>query len=151
MCHKSDAKGNQLKHWQESKHAKAYEMLASKEAKDLAAKVGVKGDPQKAPECLKCHTAGFGADAALLGEKFKIEDGVQCERCHGAGADYAKVPIMKDRAKSVANGLIIPTEAMCRQCHNETAPRMGDRAEFNFKEAWKKIAHPRPKEAPAKK
>jgi hypothetical protein len=74
---------------------------------------------------------------------------VQCERCHGAGADYAKIPVMKDRAKSIANGLVIPDENTCRGCHNETAPGFKG---FNFKEAVKKIAHPNPqKGASAKK
>ena len=32
MCHKSEAKGNQLGQWKESKHAKAFETLASEAA-----------------------------------------------------------------------------------------------------------------------
>jgi hypothetical protein len=41
--------------------------------------------------------------------------GLDCEGCHGAGADYAKV--MRDRAKAVAAGLLIPTVATCQRCH----------------------------------
>ena len=152
MCHKSDAKGNQLKQWQGSKHSHAYQTLATKEAKEVAEKAGVKGDPQKAPECLKCHVTAFGAAASLLGEKFKMSDGVQCEACHGAGGDYAKVPVMKDRKKAVENGMIIPDEKTCTRCHNESAPGFKG---FDFKEMWKKVAHKKPaaptaKEAPAK-
>ncbi|OGH62764.1 MAG: hypothetical protein A3G34_12130 [Candidatus Lindowbacteria bacterium RIFCSPLOWO2_12_FULL_62_27] len=151
-CHKSDAKGNQLKQWQGSKHSHAYQTLATKEAKEVAEKAGVKGDPQKAPECLKCHVTAFGAAASLLGEKFKMSDGVQCEACHGAGGDYAKVPVMKDRKKAVENGMIIPDEKTCTRCHNESAPGFKG---FDFKEMWKKVAHKKPaaptaKEAPAK-
>jgi hypothetical protein len=43
--------------------------------------------------------------------------GVQCEACHGAGNDYKKVSIMKDRDASIANGLIIPTQETCDGCH----------------------------------
>lgn len=148
MCHKNDAKGNQLKAWKDSKHAQAYHVLASKEANEVAEKAGVKGDPQKAQECLKCHVAALGVDAALLGDKFKMEDGVQCEVCHGAGADYAKIPVMKDRKKAVDAGLVIPNEETCKRCHNETAPGFKG---FNFKEAVKKIAHPNPQKGAAGK
>jgi len=42
---------------------------------------------------------------------------VQCEACHGAGSDYKKMSIMKDREKAVANGLEIPSQATCNGCH----------------------------------
>lgn len=141
MCHKSEAKGNQFKVWQESKHAQAYHLLASDEAETMAKNAGIEGDPQKAPECLKCHVTAWGVDTALLGEKFNMEDGVQCERCHGAGGDYAKMSIMKDKDKAIENGLIIPTEATCRGCHNEKSPAFKG---FDFEERWKKIDHRRP-------
>lgn len=150
MCHKADAKGNQLKQWQASKHAHAYHTLATKEAKEIAEKAGVKGDPQKAPECLKCHVTAFNVDKALLGEKFKMEDGIQCEVCHGPGGDYMKLPIMKDKKKAIENGLMVPTEETCKRCHNDSAPGFKG---FDFKAASKKIAHKRPekKEASAGK
>lgn len=149
MCHKSDAVGNQLKVWQESKHAKAFATLGTKEAKEIAEKAGVKGDPQKAPQCVKCHVTAFGVDPAMLGEKFKMEDGVQCEACHGAGGDYKAIKIMKDKKAAIDNGLVIPDEKTCRGCHNEEAPTFKG---FDFKERWKKIDHKRPekKETPAK-
>lgn len=153
MCHKSDAKGNQLKAWKDSKHSHAYEILGTDRSKEVAKQAGVTGDPQKTAECLQCHVAAFGAAAELKGEKFHMEDGVQCENCHGAGADYAKIPVMKDKAKAVAAGLVIPTEATCRGCHNEKAPTWDPKKGFDFKESLKKIAHKRPQaqEAPAAK
>ena len=45
--------------------------------------------------------------------------GVQCEACHGAGADFKKMSIMKDRDAAVANGLVIPTQATCDGCHKD--------------------------------
>ena len=36
MCHKKDKTGNQYGVWSESKHAKAYETLASDKAKEIA-------------------------------------------------------------------------------------------------------------------
>jgi hypothetical protein len=42
---------------------------------------------------------------------------VQCEACHGAGADFKKMSIMKDLEAAKANGLVIPTQATCDGCH----------------------------------
>jgi hypothetical protein len=136
MCHKSEAKGNQFGQWQSTGHAKAYERLSSPEALETAKRVGLTGDPQQAPECLKCHTTGYGEEQA---EGFKISDGVQCESCHGAGSDYLSLSVMKSREKSMAAGLIMPTKEVCEKCHNKDNPNY---KEFNFDEAVKKITHP---------
>lgn len=139
MCHKSEAKGNQYGQWLSTEHAKAYEVLATPQAKETAEKAGVSGDPQEAAACLKCHQTGFGADSNLLGPGFVKEDGVQCESCHGAGADYASLTVMKDLDKAVAAGLIMPTEEVCVKCHNPESPNFKG---FNFKEYYPKISHP---------
>jgi len=143
MCHKSEAKGNQHGQWLSTKHAKAYERLAGPEAQETAKKAGVSGDPQQAPQCLKCHTTAYGVDSGLLGDGFVMADGVQCETCHGAGGDYLSLSVMKDKAKSIAQGLILPTKETCLKCHNAESPNY---KEFNFEESFKVIAHPRPKE-----
>ena len=137
-CHSSDKKGAQYKSWEASKHAKAYEVLASEEAKKIAQAKGI-ADPQKDAQCLKCHVTGYGVDAKLLGEGYKMEEGVGCESCHGAGGDYKGV--MKDSAKSKENGLIEPNEDACKKCHNDKSPTF---KEFKFDEMVKKIAHPNP-------
>ncbi len=143
LCHNSAAKGAQYTKWTESKHSKAYATLATEEAKKAGAAKGI-ADPQKAPECLKCHVAGHGAPAAKLTEKYKIEDSVSCEACHGPGGDYQKIDVMKDRAKAAAAGLIIPDEKVCRGCHNPESPFY---KEFDFKTFAAKIAHPNPQKA----
>ena len=143
MCHKSEAKGNQYGQWLSTKHAKAYATLATPEAQETATKAGVSGNPQEAPECLRCHVTGYGEDPSLFGEGFAKEDGVQCETCHGAGGDYYTLSVMKDKAKASEAGLVVPTKEVCIKCHNEESPNY---KEFNFDEVYKKIAHPRPKE-----
>lgn len=144
MCHKSEKKGDQFGKWSESPHAKAFATLATDEAKAVAKKAGLEGDPQKADACLTCHVTGHGAKAELFGKKYKAEDGVGCESCHGAGADYKKTKTMKDREAAVAAGLIVPTEETCKGCHNEKSPTF---KEFDFEKAFAQIAHPYPKEA----
>ncbi len=144
MCHKAVSKGEQLRIWQESKHAHAYAELATPKALESAKKAGITGDPQKADTCLKCHVTGFGAPAARFDSTFSIKDGVQCEACHGAGSDYAKLKIMKDKKLAIAAGLTIPTEKLCVKCHNTDSPFYKS---FVFAEMEKKIAHPKPKAA----
>lgn len=142
MCHTSDSKGNQYKIWSESKHAKAYADLATDAAKKTAEKVGLKTEPQKSPECLKCHVTAFGVNDDLKEESFNIADGIECETCHGAGNDYKSLSVMKDKQKSIEAGLVIPTKEVCIKCHNTDSPNF---KEFNFDDYYKKIAHPLPK------
>lgn len=143
MCHNSPAKGAQYTKWTESAHAKAYAALASEAAKKIATEKGI-ADPQKAAECLRCHVAGHGVDAARLTEKYKVEDGVSCEACHGPGGDYWKMNVMKDPALSSAAGLAKPTEATCKGCHNADSPTFKG---FDFATDSAKIAHPNPQKA----
>jgi len=100
MCHKKDEVHPS---WLETKHAKAWELL--------------KPADQKNEECVACHSTGTTAKGELL-------TGVQCEVCHGPGSDYKKMSIMKNREKAVANGLLLPDEKTCLQCHNEKAPKV---------------------------
>ena len=107
MCHKKESVGQQLKIWQESKHAQAYKTLQTEEADKIAKDKGFKTKAADTPECLKCHVSGYDVDASLLGSKFKIEDGVQCETCHGPGSDYKSKKVMQDRTLSIEKGLIL--------------------------------------------
>lgn len=152
-CHKSKSKGDQLGKWKEGKHALAYAVLATPEAKKVAAKVDKEiTDPQKSDKCLQCHVTAHGVDAEMIepipeGKKgHSVEDGVGCESCHGAGSLYKSREIMKDRKAAEAVGLVIPSEETCKQCHNEKSPTY---KEFNYEEMLKKIAHPNPKNAAA--
>ena len=70
MCHRSEAKGNQYGKWLSSEHAKAYQVLATPEAQETAKKAGVTGNPQEAPQCLKCHVTGYDEDSGLFAEGF---------------------------------------------------------------------------------
>ena len=143
MCHNSPAKGAQYTKWSESAHSKAYATLASEESKKIAAAKGI-ADPQKADECLRCHVTGHGASPAKLTEKYKKEDGVACESCHGPGGDYWKMDVMKDKAKAMAAGLVMPTEETCKGCHNADSPVFKG---FDFAAMSAKIAHPNPQKA----
>lgn len=142
-CHKTEKQGSQLDIWQKSKHSNAYETLKSEEANKIAKELGFTTPAVETEDCLKCHASGYNVDASMKAEKFKIEDGVQCETCHGAGSDYKSMKIMKDHAASVANGMIEITdiESFCKNCHNPDSPTY---KELNVAEAWETIKHPVP-------
>ena len=140
MCHKSEAQGSQLTIWKASKHASAYTTLTTQAANDIAKAKGLTKPAAESPECLQCH--------AIVGDaKADVKDGVQCEVCHGAGADYKSLAVMKDKAASIKAGMKAypdkaAIEAQCKTCHNEKSPTA---KAFNFDERWAKIQHAKKK------
>ncbi len=144
MCHKSEKKGDQYNIWASGVHAKAYATLANDHSKEIAAKMGIE-DPQKAPECLKCHVTAYSVDASMKEKTLTMEEGVSCESCHGPGSEYKNMKVMKDislgKIDGTDKGYTPVTEATCKACHNEESPTY---KEFNFEERVKQIAHPMP-------
>ena len=149
-CHNTAKSGMQFKKWTETKHSQAFLDLATPAAKEMATNKKL-GDPQKEPACLQCHVTGYGKPAARFAATFKPEDGVQCETCHGAGADYMKMSVMKGlKAGTVSadtTGLVMPTKEVCVTCHNDQSPTF---KAFDFTADSTKIAHPEPKAEAAK-
>jgi len=143
LCHKRASSGDQYGQWMGSAHARAFETLGTPEAAEIAAGLGLQGSPQELDECLRCHVTAHGVDASLLGKKFQVEEGVSCESCHGAGADYKKKSIMRDHDRAIAKGLMVSTEETCRSCHNPEGPRF---TTFDFEEAWAQVLHPFPED-----
>ena len=148
MCHKGEKKGNIAEIWEKSKHAQAYAALATEQSKEIAKKAGVKGDPQQAAECLKCHVNAYNEPASKKDVTYTMEEGVSCEACHGPGLVYKNMKVMKDiyagTAKAADFGLIEPTKEVCIECHNRKSPTY---KEFKFEEEIKIIAHHVPKVA----
>ena len=146
MCHKGEAKGAVFEKWQASAHAKAFTDLASSAALEVyKKKMGKEGNPQTDAACLKCHITAFGADTTLTAALVK-EEGVTCEACHGAGADFGKMNVMKDRNMALAAGMVAEPKAGCVKCHNPESPTY---KEFKIETYWSKIAHAVPKAVPA--
>lgn len=144
MCHKTEKQGSQFSIWQNTAHSKAFETLKTDTANQIAKAKGFLKAASETWECLKCHVTGYNLDATLLGKKFKVEDGVQCETCHGAGSAYKDMKVMKDKKLAIEKGLIVPDklEEYCISCHNEESPTF---VKMDFNEAWNKIKHDIPK------
>jgi len=131
ICHKGDAKGNVHEKWLASKHANAFQTLVNK-----------KDGSEKKPECLACHTTGYDKSGYKVGaENAALFEGVQCEACHGAGSDYRTIH-GKDLAAAAKAGFVAkPTEATCKECHNDKSPTFDKDKPFKFEEMHKKIDH----------
>lgn len=139
MCHIKPPKGEQYNVWLKSPHANAMKTLASEESKKIATAKGI-ADPTTDAACVKCHSTVGHIDKGLIAG-ITAAEGVSCESCHGPGSMYKTATIMKDQALSIKNGLILPTEEVCKKCHNSGSPTFKG---FNYAEMTAKIAHPDP-------
>jgi hypothetical protein len=143
-CHESEEKGNQYGAWSNQAHAKAFERLASPEAKEVAKKLGIE-DPQTSPACLKCHVTAHGLPEEHIKKGFNPKQGVQCESCHGPGEEHQKAR-MAAVAKGVTGKQEIPAgeivtiapAATCRGCHSKDSPTYKP---FCYYERLEKIRH----------
>ncbi len=80
------------------------------------------------PECLACHTTGFGKPGGFISE---IDTpglkNVQCEMCHGARLEHTQNP---------RGGFAEEAKAACGTCHvKKHSPK------FNFSRYWPRIRH----------
>lgn len=113
-CH-----GVSVEKWAQSQHAEAFDSLRRKGREDDG-------------ECLKCHVTGIG-DKRTIGGFFSLAEtpwmtNVQCEVCHGAGANHAQNPQV-NKMKSA-------DEKSCRKCHtSDTDP------DFDYSEKLLLIEH----------
>ncbi len=99
-----------------TRHAHAYATLASEFV-------------QRDTNCVGCHVTGYGDAGGFQGVRMRgsmvdLVD-VQCEACHGPGADHARDGSYRQKARE-----------SCVRCHTPN-----DDPDFNFDEDWPKIAH----------
>lgn len=123
--------------WTKKAHAKALEVLKPGQAAE--AKTKAKLDPAKDytadPSCVGCHTTGYGKPGGYpeVGKEWTAEEkarapllaGVGCESCHGPGEKSNAFKVANKEykwAEVEALGMVKPTEALCKGCHNEKSP-----------------------------
>lgn len=155
ICHNTASKGKMHDVWSKTNHAHAYATLLTDEAKEAAKKLDI-DKPEKSGECLRCHATAYGTSKKPVTKKVKVEEGVGCESCHGAGKDYSNLTIMKDRQKAMAAGLVYPAKDSCTTCHNTESPtwnperyenKKGEKVGFDFEVLWEMIKHSLPEKS----
>ncbi len=109
------------------KHARAFQVLSNPLSQRIARNLGI-GDPTKAKMCLDCHA--HNVPVAMRGERFKLEDGVSCEACHGPGGKWLAIhsETGATHAKNVEAGLYDVADPasrakLCLSCHFGTSDR----------------------------
>jgi hypothetical protein len=117
-CHSGEKKGAMWEKWMSTAHSKSMASLDSTKGQN------------KDPKCLACHTTGYGMtggykleglDAAMMAPEGL--GAVGCESCHGAGADYKSMTVMKNKDAAMAAGLVTPDAKVCTGCHNVEAAK----------------------------
>ncbi|MFO1499032.1 MAG: multiheme c-type cytochrome [Verrucomicrobiota bacterium] len=149
-CHEGPKMGHQFSKWRLTSHAKAYAALALPESKEIARLSGITEEPHRARLCLGCHATAAEAEDWERDERFHLEDGLQCEACHGPGSEYASAEIMRDRTQAKARGLKIPSKDACMLCHRVKGSHDAvlKRKPFDLTAAWEVVAHPLPEAPP---
>ena len=139
-CHVSAGKV-----WEKTPHHDAYQTLV-KNPKPPS-------NRQFDPECVVCHTVGFGYKTGFRSEKeTPTLLNVGCESCHGPGSLHANDPnnpalrAEMNPWKAAANAAekARRIDDMCQKCHDpENDVNWTD---GGFARNWPKIAHPTPPE-----
>jgi YVTN family beta-propeller protein len=145
-CHEGKHAGNQYSHWLLSKHAKAWADLANPEAKEMARLSGITDVPERSPICLGCHATAAETEAWERDAAFRLEDGVQCEKCHGPGSEYMDPEVMKDPEAAKRAGLRKFTKRDCAVCHYVKGSHVAvhNKPKLDVDWAWEQLSHPIP-------
>lgn len=100
ICHLKE-----YKTWSKTKHAKNFDAL--------------QGDEQKNPDCLKCHTTGYGEPGGFVSvdETPKLKN-TGCEECHGPGSAHADVAQNAPDSGEWDKKINKAPQNTCAKCHN---------------------------------
>jgi Cytochrome c554 and c-prime len=128
--------------WKKSAHSHAY--------KTLVEKADPPSNRQYDPECIVCHTVGFGVVSGYVSEAKtpRLKD-VGCESCHGPASLHVANSGNKDWKRRINPWKYLPpekrafaTDQFCQKCHDEDNDVTWKNGAFEKK--WALIAHPNP-------
>lgn len=105
------------------KHAtRAYQSLLEERAQRIVRNLGFKEPAHRVKACLDCHA--HNPHPARRGERFRVEDGVGCEACHGPAEGWIASHVAPEasHADNVARGLYptgdpVAQARLCLSCH----------------------------------
>jgi len=128
--------------WKKTPHAHAYDTLVVKAKQP--------GNRQYDPECIVCHTVGFGYKSGYVNEtKTSHLKNVGCESCHGPGSVHVLNPNDTTWHQRINPWKYLPpnkrelaTDQFCQKCHDQD----NDVNWINggFKRNWPKVEHNTP-------
>lgn len=135
--------------WVSSPHARTALYLSTQTGREMEAREAERERRTGEKfECRRCHEPPGPGVVAKFGPGYHPEDGVQCETCHGPGEEHVIVETAKDTLSG--HKIFNPKNGndFCQICHYEEKP-FHVPAElrtplFDYKTAWKRIAHPTP-------
>jgi hypothetical protein len=99
----------------------------------------VKKGSEYDPDCLRCHTVGYGLYSGFVdAAKTPHLENVQCESCHGRGKVHIQLMrALPAHAKPPAAAALRPvTPASCIRCHD-----VENSESFKYATFWAKIKH----------
>jgi len=113
-------------------HPKAYEVwMHTRHAKSFETLVAQKG--QYDPNCLNCHTVGYGSSDGYVNQRLTPDlDVVSCGNCHGRGDYHIKFRSGDEIPERAAQ--FKPVD--CLGCHDSKQS-----PDFNIETYWEKIKH----------
>ncbi|MEP7181655.1 MAG: multiheme c-type cytochrome [Betaproteobacteria bacterium] len=104
------------------KHARAYRVLFNEQSQRIARNLGLGKSAHEEKLCLDCHA--HNVPAAQRGERFKFDDGVSCEACHGPSGRWLETHVEQGATHdaNLSNGLYPTADAaqrakLCLSCH----------------------------------
>jgi hypothetical protein len=104
------------------RHAQAYNILFNERSARVVRNMRLKGKAYQEKVCLDCHTTNL--PPSLVSGKVDLEDGIQCEACHGPAGGWRAEHTMAGwtHEQSVARGMTdlrsLPIRASgCLSCH----------------------------------
>src|SRR6185436_18811515 len=113
------------------RHAQSYNVLFNDQSARIAKNMRLRKRAYEEKVCRDCHTTNVPAN--LVEGHIDVEDGVQCEACHGPAGGWRAEHTMEGwtHEQSVARGMIdlaaIPNRAhTCHRCHVGSAEKEVD-------------------------
>jgi len=100
LCHLK-----QHRSWKQTKHASNFEVLIGPERED--------------PDCVKCHSTGFGEPGGFVSEEETPNlESVGCEACHGPGSAHIEAAKKSAGAENWDKKIDKVPQQACIKCHN---------------------------------